>query len=127
MSGSGSPSAERCVPGDWVEVERTLLAPTERSVNVPPETAETPLTMWVKGFARADAPLGEELEITTATGRVVRGRLSAVRPGYAHTFGRPPRELTHVGPDLRARVAAWRAGAGSDEAGPGGPGPEAGG
>ena len=43
------------------------------------------------------------------TGRDVTGVLTDVNPGYAHTFGRPPPELTHVGRDLRAACAAYRA------------------
>ncbi len=42
------------------------------------------------------------------TGRLVTGRLSAVNPGYFHTFGNPVPELIGVGRDLRARVAAYR-------------------
>jgi hypothetical protein len=99
---------ERCQVGDWVEVEQVLLEPAERSSNLPPETAGKPLVMWVKGFARSDALTGEELTVKTMTGRKVTGRLSAVNPGYFHTFGKPLPELVHVGADLRTRLAAWR-------------------
>jgi hypothetical protein len=99
---------DRCMPGDWVEVERVLLEPADRSGNLPPETAEKPLMVWVKGFARAEAVLGEELAVETMAGREVIGRLSAINPGYFHTFGRPTPELAHVGADLRARIAASR-------------------
>jgi hypothetical protein len=43
------------------------------------------------------------------TGRKVAGRLSAINPGYFHTFGEPIPELVHIGKDLRARLAAYRA------------------
>jgi 2-amino-4-ketopentanoate thiolase alpha subunit len=99
-----------CKVGEWVEVERVLLEPEERSSNLPPETASQPLLTWVKGFSAAEASLGEEVTVTTTTGRSVTGRLSAINPGYFHTFGRPIPELTHVGPDLKARLAAYRAG-----------------
>ncbi len=102
------PHADRCTTGDWVEVERVLLEPADRSSNLPPETAEQPLRMWLKGFALADAALGDEVTIETMTGREVTGALSAVNPGYTHTFGDPIPELTSVGRDLRARLAAWR-------------------
>jgi hypothetical protein len=101
--------APRARAGDWVEVERVLLEPADRSTNLPPETAEKPLVMWVKGFALGDAALGEEITIETMTGRRVSGALSAVNPGYYHTFGDPVPELAHVGKDLRARLAAYRA------------------
>lgn len=99
--------------GDWVEVECTLLDPADRSRNLPPETADKPLVMWVKGFALGEAALGEEVTIETMTGRHVTGKLSAVNPGYHITYGDPIPELVHVGRDLRARLAAWRAGGGA--------------
>jgi hypothetical protein len=98
----------RCAPGDWVEVERILLEPADRAVNLPEDTAAQPLRMWVKGFARTAATVGDELTIETMTGREVTGALFEVNPGYFHTFGKPTPELTAVGPDLRARVAAYR-------------------
>ena len=98
----------RAARGDWVEVERVILEPAQRSQNLPPETAEQPLRMWVKGFALGEASLGEQLAIETMTGRCVSGTLSAVDPGYFHTFGKPIPELVHVGKDLRARLAAFR-------------------
>lgn len=104
----------RAREGDWVEVERTLLDPADRSTNLPPETAEKPLRMWVKGFALGEAALGEEVTIETMTGRQVTGTLSTVNPGYFITYGNPIPELTHVGKDLRAQLAAYRLAEGGD-------------
>ena len=98
----------RAHEGDWVEVECRLLDPADRSKNLPPETADKPLTMWVKGFAQGEAGRGEELTIETITGRCVTGALSAVDPGYYITYGPPIPELTHVGRDLRRQLADWR-------------------
>jgi hypothetical protein len=98
----------RCTAGEWVEVERVLLEPADRSGNLPPETASKPLLTWVKGFAREGAGMGEEVSVETMTGRVVTGSLSAINPGYFHTFGQPIPELVHVGADLRARLAEYR-------------------
>jgi len=100
---------ERCTPGDWVEVEYLLLAPADRSTNLPEDTAAQPLRAWVKGFAQSAAATGDELVVTTMTGRSVTGTLTEVNPGYTHTFGKPAPELTHVGFELRERVAAYRA------------------
>jgi 2-amino-4-ketopentanoate thiolase alpha subunit len=99
-----------CTVGEWVEVERVLLEPAERASNLPAETASQPLLTWVKGFAAAEAVLGQEVAVETMTGRRVTGRLSAINPGYFHTFGQPIPELTHVGTDLRTRLTAYRAG-----------------
>lgn len=105
---AGSP-AEQCKPGDWVEIKVVLLEPAERAAGLPPDTADKPFVMWVKGFAQDEAAVGEALAVETASGRVVGGALFAVNPGYFHTFGAPIPELTHVGRDLRRSVAAWRA------------------
>ena len=104
----------RARKGDWVEVECRLLDPADRSRNLPPETAEKPLMMWVKGFADGEGAIGEEVTIETMTGRKVTGRLSAVNPGYFITYGEPIPELVHVGRDLRSRLAAYRAAHGED-------------
>ncbi len=80
--------------GDWVEVECVLLEPADRSTNLPAETAEKPLMMWVKGFAEGRAALGETVTVETMTGRKVAGKLSAINPGYFHTFGEPIPELS---------------------------------
>jgi hypothetical protein len=100
--------AVRCEAGDWVEVRYVLLEPSDRAANLPADTAAQPLLVWIKGFARDTGTLGDEVEIATTTGRTVTGVLTDVNPGYSHTFGRPAPELTHVGRDLRARLAAYR-------------------
>lgn len=120
-------SARRCEAGDWVEVERVLLEPADRAPNLPEDTAAQPLRAWVKGFALAAAALGETVTVETMTGRRVEGVLTDVNPGYTHTFGRPAPELTRVGRDLRARVAAYRAGERATPSASGGAAPPAGG
>ena len=107
-------SNERCSVGDWAEVECVLLEPADRAANLPADTAALPLLQWVKGFAQADASLGADLTVKTMTGRLVTGKLSAVNPGYFHTFGRPIPALWHVGADLRDRLAEYRATEGGD-------------
>ena len=108
------PNQDRCEPGDWVEVEAVLIQPAERSPSLPPETADKALKTWVKGFALRGATLGDDVTVQTMTGRSATGQLSAVNPGYFHTFGRPIPELWHVGDDLRARLAKYRATQGGD-------------
>ena len=105
-------SSERCRIGQWIEVERVLLEPADRAANLPEDTADKPLVVWVKGFARGEAAHGEECEIETMTGRAVRGRVSDLDPAYMHTFGPQPPEIAGVGRDLRARLAEYRARAG---------------
>lgn len=98
----------RCAAGDWVEIGFVLLEPADRSTNLPHDTAAQPLRVWVKGYARSAATVGEELAVETMSGREVTGTLTEVNPGYFHTFGKPAPELTAVGRELRARVAAYR-------------------
>ena len=112
--------ATHCTAGDWVEVERVLLEPADRSKNLPPETAEKPLRMWIKGFAQAAGAVGGPMTVETMTGRLVEGTLSAINPGYFHTFGKPIPELVRVGVDLRARLADYHAAQGDTPAGKGG-------
>ncbi|MBS3956460.1 MAG: 2-amino-4-ketopentanoate thiolase [Clostridiales bacterium] len=100
---------DRCEVDQWVEIERVLLEPSDRAGNLPDDTAAQPLRVWVRGFARDEVSLGEECEVETVTGRVVAGVLTAVNPGYTHTFGTPPPGIAGIGRDLRARVAAYRA------------------
>jgi hypothetical protein len=109
MKGTAMTSEDRCVAGDWVEVERVLHEPANRSANLPEDTASQPLLMWVKGFALAPAQVGGEVSVTTMTGREVTGTLSAINPGYFHTFGQPIPELVHIGADLREKLAEYRA------------------
>jgi hypothetical protein len=99
----------KCAIGDGAVVPYLTHHTPDRATNLPADTAAQPLLVWIKGFARAAAAAGEELAIETTTGRVVTGVLTDVNPGYTHTFGRPAPELTHVGRDLRARLAAYRA------------------
>jgi hypothetical protein len=72
----------------------------------------------------------DEIEVETMSGRAVRGHLSAISPGYTHSFGTPPPEIVGIGRELRARVAAYRAEQAEGEAAPsrvpGTAGPEAG-
>lgn len=108
-------SDSSCTAGDWVEVESVLLEPCDRSPNLPPETAEKPLMVWVKGFALTSGEMGDRVEVETVTGRRAAGTLSAINPGYYHTFGEPVRELARVGVELRAQLSAFRANEGGDE------------
>ena len=58
-----------CKAGDWVEVERVLLEPADRSPNLPAETAEKPLHGVGEGLRPARRALGDEVTVETMTGR----------------------------------------------------------
>ncbi len=90
----------RVPAGTWVQIHRILLDPGDRASQVPPETQSVPLEMRVRGIATHDAVLGEETEIRTAAGRILRGTLVDVAPRYTHDFGMPIAELIQAGLDL---------------------------
>jgi len=103
--GGGSPGG-RCRPGEWVQIESILLKPGERAPQVPEDTQAVPLVMRAKGFATAGAEIGDEMEVRTIIGRLLRGRLIAVNPPYEHDYGRPLPELMPVAMELRAFMKA---------------------
>ncbi len=86
----------------WVQIESTVLSPDERSPHLPEETAACPLVLWVKGFLKGPALVGDMVEIETIIGRTLSGKLLEVNPPYEHTFGRPIPELLEVRKDFRS-------------------------
>ena len=90
--------------GSWVQVEQVVLEPGERAPQVPEDTKAVPLMLWVKGTLLEEASIGDTVEIETAIGRRMSGKLVAENPPYIHGFGRPIPELLGVGAELRALV-----------------------
>ncbi|SHE66826.1 hypothetical protein SAMN02745195_00931 [Thermoanaerobacter uzonensis DSM 18761] len=87
--------------GDWVKIKQVILEPEERAENIPQDTKETPLTMWVKGLLLEDGEIGDTVKIKTFTGRIVEGVLVEVNPRHIHDFGNPISELIKAG--MKAR------------------------
>lgn len=81
--------AEPIAAGTRVEVRFRLLESAERAPLLPPDTASLPYEVRVRGRLVADAALGEDAEVRTQAGRVLRGELVVVEPADSHTFGRP--------------------------------------
>lgn len=88
--------------GAWVRIHSIVLAPAERAPQVPEDTRKVPLEMWVKGFLNHDAALGEEVTVTTMTGRTARGTLLEINPCYRHNYGECLPELLTIGLQARA-------------------------
>src|SRR6056297_2053952 len=100
MSGKKSKAATQ---GQWGQIHMVVLQPEERSDRLPEETSTVPLEMWAKGFLlNEEARLGDSVEIETEIGRHLQGSLSAVNPGYTHSFGAPIPELLQAGRQLRS-------------------------
>lgn len=87
--------------GDWVQIHQIVLKPEERAPQVPEDTKKVPLELWVKGTALHDAKTGSLVEIETATGRRVKGELTAVNLRYKHDFGDFVPELLKVDKQLK--------------------------
>jgi hypothetical protein len=97
---------DRATQHTWVDVHQIVLYRGQRAPQVPAETQQVPLEMKVKGFLVRDASLGEEAEIVTPAGRIIKGRLMAINPVYTHTYGPPIPELSAIGGEVRAILRA---------------------
>jgi hypothetical protein len=73
--------------GTYVRIRRTVLKPEERSPNLPEDTKQVPLKMWVKGYLQEEADLFDIVTIKTTTGRFETGRLKEANPPYKHSYG----------------------------------------
>jgi len=73
--------------GEWVQIHEIVLKPEQRTGKIPEDTKKVPLELWVKGFIDQDGKIGEEVEITTITGRKAKGKLVDINPVYTHGFG----------------------------------------
>ena len=87
--------------GQWAQIHDIVLKPADRAPQVPDDTKKVPLELWVKGYLNADAEIGKECEITTVTGRVVKGSLAEIEPSYTHDFGKYVPELDVVREQVR--------------------------
>ncbi|MFZ5647886.1 MAG: 2-amino-4-oxopentanoate thiolase subunit OrtA [Bacillota bacterium] len=94
--------------GQWVEIHQVVLPAGRRAPQVPEETQGVPLEMRTKGFIDDDARAGDEVTVTTVTGRKLKGALLAVEPGCQHDFGGHVRELSTIGIELRALLQKAR-------------------
>ena len=87
--------------GQWARIHKIILQPSERAPQVPDDTKKVPLEMWDKGFLNADAKIGDEVTITTVTGREETGTLIEVNPRYDHDFGDCIPELLEIDKQVR--------------------------
>jgi hypothetical protein len=90
--------------GDWVRIHSIVLESAGRAPQVPEDTKKVPLELWVKGFLQDDAEFGEEVEVTTITGRTARGTLIELNPYYKHGYGGCLPELLKIGIQAREIV-----------------------
>ncbi|MBU5254658.1 2-amino-4-oxopentanoate thiolase subunit OrtA [Tissierella praeacuta] len=92
--------------GDWVRIHNIVLEVGERATNIPEDTQNVPLEMWVKGFLINDsANIGDNVKVETYIGRTVEGKLLEVNPYYKHDFGKCVPELLYIGRQARELLA----------------------
>lgn len=87
--------------GEWVLIHRNVLEPSERAPQVPDDTKQVPLELWVKGYLQEDANIGDEVTVLTRTKREERGTLLEANPYYKHDFGKFVPELLKVSEQVR--------------------------
>ncbi|HEU24359.1 MAG: 2-amino-4-ketopentanoate thiolase [Mesoaciditoga sp.] len=90
--------------GEWVKIHDVILNPSDRAQSLPDDTKQVPFEMWLNGFLNHDAKIGEIVEITTLSGRKVKGTLVEINPRYTHDFGEPLPELLKIGPILKSML-----------------------
>jgi hypothetical protein len=88
----------------YVEIEKILLNPDERSPHIPNDTKEIPFIMRVKGFLLKDAKIGNQVNIITMTKRIETGTLVNIKPSYQHTFGHFVDEVMKVRMDILSEM-----------------------
>ncbi len=92
--------------GDWVRIHNIVMEVGQRSTNIPEETQNVPLELWVKGFLLNDsANIGDNVKVETYIGRTVEGNLLEVNPFYKHDFGKAVPELLYIGRQARELLA----------------------
>ncbi|MCL2671758.1 MAG: 2-amino-4-oxopentanoate thiolase subunit OrtA [Clostridiales bacterium] len=88
--------------GTWVTIRCQILDASERAAGIPTDTAATPFMLWVKGTLLADAEIGQEVRVRTATGREEAGVLAEAETAYPVGYGAFVPELSGIGPQARA-------------------------
>ncbi|WP_291636163.1 2-amino-4-oxopentanoate thiolase subunit OrtA [Clostridium sp.] len=91
--------------GTWVEVEEIVLIPEDRSTSIPDETKKTPLKSWTRGKSLCDCELGNEVQVVTNIGRIAKGKIVDIEPGYYHTYGKYVEEISNIGKQAREIIA----------------------
>ena len=87
--------------GDWVRIHRVVLKADDRTAKIPDDTQRCDLEMWTKGFLQADAEIGDEVTVITASNREEHGKLIEVDPYYTHSYGKFVPDIIQIDKQLR--------------------------
>lgn len=91
--------------GTFVEIETLVLDCPDRSPAIPEDTKKTQLKMWVRGLVNSDCEMGDEVEVTTAIERTIKGKVVESEPGYSHDFGRYVSEIDYIGKQAKKMIS----------------------
>lgn len=91
--------------GTWVEIEEIVLMPEDRAKNIPEETKKTPLKCWIRGNCLSDCEMGDEVQVETNVGRIAKGKVVDVEPGYYHSFGKYVGKIGYIGRQAREIIS----------------------
>lgn len=91
--------------GQFVSIEREALGAGDRAAAVPDDTRATPLMVRVSGFLVEAARIGDEVSVTTRSGRIETGVLRDPAPRHGHDFGRLDPLLLRIAPDVTQWLA----------------------
>ena len=80
----------------WVLIHKVILKPEERVENLPDDTKNVPLEMWVKGFLLEDSGIGQVVKIKTRTNRIEEGTLIEANPSFKHNYGEFVPEILQI-------------------------------
>lgn len=89
---------------EWVQVHSIVLSKEERAPQVPEDTKNAPLEMWVKGYLTKEAEMGDVVTVKTVTGRLVEGKLVQVNPTFRHSFGEFVPEILEIDRTVRKEL-----------------------
>jgi hypothetical protein len=87
--------------GSYIEIEKTILTPEERTAQLPEDTKKVPFKLWTKGFACTSGDIGDTVTIETITGRHISGKVTCIAPHYTHSYGEVMPEIMMIGRSLR--------------------------
>ncbi|MBN2541168.1 MAG: 2-amino-4-ketopentanoate thiolase [Bacilli bacterium] len=88
----------------WVQIQKTILEPSQRATHLPEETKKVPLLMWVKGHLMEPADVGSSVKIKTLTGRIESGILVCENPSYMHTYGAFVPEILQIDQIVKTKL-----------------------
>lgn len=87
--------------GQWVRIHSVVLKADERTAKLPEDTQKCDLEQWTKGFLQADAEIGDEVTVKTASNRLEKGTLIEVEPYWTHSYGKFVPELVEIDRQIR--------------------------